>query len=850
MKKLLLLLMAILLFAPPRANAETKEFVLYDQSLTTLTYNFIKNGHQTNLTWSTLSPTTATTGNSSNGYIYKLRNLDAASKFDVSLTVENKGTAASLTHIGNTTATDRYLKLANNYYMTFSVGYGKITSVDVTIWSGSSNGSNSALFALAQNTNGTTASYKSNTRTWTLKNTDPNGIFTFGYQGQADISKIVVHCDVPEAVPTPEVDFHANADYGYIYDEQNGTLKIPHFYSDATKAAWMGTSSAYEQVYYTTSATAENFTASTSVLNLTNGVTTNWSTTSNESIKWVHVVPGLGLRFRTMPGNDKLDTAAPITLRMVTYNTATGLISPEKKVTISFYRFKSPDVDFETMKTENKTAKILRFDENSNTIYYSGYNPKVYLKDNTSLAAYKIKYSSDFQTIPTITTGTDYDNSKGIEFVNGAKDILPVDGTRNQVWYMAWKAQGVPQMTGNTYAYTLPASDYLTLNLVCEGNGSGEGGGNTAIPIAAPIVSTSDKCVSLSGGVRGYIKDQISVTIRSQHNWEEGETAGALQYQWADASNGVWAQTPDETLWKTATDGKYNVTGTGRLFVREYKEDYDPRTAYYDFNKIAVEKVRSLKYSDLLGVDDAATAITMTEPVRLIGSFPLSDENSNTQQGKNVYIMFFADKDGNVLRVHNEDAGENPWPYDEANRYKMFRNLTGELRKNKGMPELYLNNSSLDYSVFLDGPKEVSDPEFNLGDDYPTYIPTQSDKVPEISNYSKLMYFGPLRWNKKDETFDDNYGGSVKLYQRINTEITVDKLVERLNETGNGVQYRIAGYVGYADGAPVILPRAIVAAPRLLAPNPINENAAPNELIDMDVISDNLTITVDTEGLA
>ncbi|MDE5836528.1 MAG: chitobiase/beta-hexosaminidase C-terminal domain-containing protein, partial [Paramuribaculum sp.] len=60
----------------------------------------------------------------------------------------------------------------------------------------------------------------------------------------------------------------------------------------------------------------------------------------------------------------------------------------------------------------------------------------------------------------------------------------------------------------------------------------------------------------------------------------------------------------------------------------------------------------------------------------------------------------------------------------------------------------------------------------------------------------------------------------------------------------DGVQYRIAGYVGYADGAPVILPRAYVAAPLLRAPNPINDEAMPDQLIEMNVISNELELSV------
>ena len=541
-----------------------------------------------------------------------------------------------------------------------------------------------------------------------------------------------------------------------------------------------------------------------------------------------------------------------MTLRAVAYSSISDEFSPETSVKVKFVRLPELEYDFETMNAQNKTAHD--FVLKDGVLHYKGYSPKIYFKNDRKINStmFNLLYKIDF-TNPTATSTPNIALTGGpigpIEFINGTDDELPVGGSSNTinaslvVTTQEFTANNTAAM-GSFYWYAGAPGLISKFKIVSDNPSSGEA--VTLPKIAKPNITLSEsaKTATLSGGVYGYIASEIPVSVHSGYDWKDDGETGILKYQYADASNGIWQQTPsiNEDDWKEVpADGTIKVTGTARLFVREEKEGYETSDySFADFNKIAVEPVSSLNYNTLLGVDDAATAITMTEPVRLIGSFPLSDQ---TTSSSNVYLLFVADRDGNVLRVHIESDGDNPYSYDEY-KYMMLDGLTGVLRKNKEMPELYVNSPSLNYAAFLSDPYSAKD---KLGDDYPTYVPPTSTTVPTVADYSKLMYFGPLRWNKTDMNFADNDGNTVKLYQRIKTEVNVEQLEGRL---ADGVQYRIAGYVGYADGAPVILPRAIVAAPRLLAPNPINENAAPNELIDMDVISDNLTISVDTEGLA
>ena len=354
------------------------------------------------------------------------------------------------------------------------------------------------------------------------------------------------------------------------------------------------------------------------------------------------------------------------------------------------------------------------------------------------------------------------------------------------------------------------------------------GGGGVQL-VQAPLVNTIEdqSILTLAGDAVGFITNDVKVKMTSM-----ADNKGTVQYQFIPVTNNIWPQSPEEkdTDWKEwPANNKLPINATGRLFVREYVSGSECEVSRRDFSKIETTPLDNVAYNTLLNdVPDAASIVTITEPLRVVGFFPLSDDNTG-----NVYLMFVADKSGNVLRVHVE--GEDVQKYDEAYKgYQLIDGLTGVLRKNKEMPELFLTNGTIDYTPLISEP-------YDAPADYPAYEPEFVQRVPQITDYSKLMYFGPLRWNDDEKTFYDNDNNTVKLYQRIETGQSVDDFEKQLID---GVQYRIAGYVGYADGAPVILPRAYVAAPLLRAPNPINDEAIPDQLIEMNVISNELELSV------
>ncbi|MDE6651494.1 MAG: chitobiase/beta-hexosaminidase C-terminal domain-containing protein, partial [Paramuribaculum sp.] len=525
----------------------------------------------------------------------------------------------------------------------------------------------------------------------------------------------------------------------------------------------------------------------------------------------------------------------------------TKMVSDIKTITLRIKPISAPKVDIEKTKAANPEGTIT-FDEEKNTIYYTCNNPIICLDlekswtlpTGAAINGISYFYTTDgtdpkYTTSGTVnadtkTTTKKYDVGNTIQIQDYFEGGLePAPGTYHQIKAVAaFKGTNVNYWEKSNVLYYDENNLDPTIIHIVRGGASG-----ATKTFAAPTVTLNGNTTNLAGNVKGYLKTPtFNATITTVEGIKE-EEHGEIQYQLLDFD------TNETSEWTKFTEGgsiipeKFN----GRVVFREYKEDYDYIPVQFDLNYISTYPIDNLKYDYLLGLDDAATAITMTEPVRVIGSFKLIDDNENPND--NVYLLFVADKDGNVLRAHVESNNGNPFE-SAYNNYQLIDGLTGVLRKNKEMPELYVNSPSLDYSAFISAP-------YDAPETFATYVPDFVQRVPVISDYSKLMYFGPLRWDAEAKTLTDNEDNSVKLYQRIETGKTVEAFE---NELEDGEQYRIAGYVGYADGAPVILPRAYVGAPLLRAPNPINPDAAPGELIEMNVISSELELTAKNTGVS
>ena len=885
MKKLLLLLMAVLLFTPPRAKAETAKF--FDNTISVL--------EKADITYRLMEDTTKTVKYDPkvNKVVSNIYDITIDGKYHIKYTFPNfdtEGTKLSgislMSHA--TAATWRYIFLSDENNITISVDGGSINKLTVMGYSRKTPNASAYGYTNTSISHSMTCNYKPAESVGPKGKYDPYYIkdnvtredgtvhvqfksSTTSYNGICitgiEIEYEPLVCDPPLK---PKFDVKQDENLGF-----NFTPNADGFGGNLTFASvpllsknLIGLSTEEEgkiELYYTYN---KDIPTPDGAVTATSGAKDNW----------VKATPGEGLHLlEALPSpNDLKDAEHKFIIRAVAFRQKVS--EEETVVNATFKRPAAPTVDLEKTIEANKnsTGGSVWLDQNDpRKVYYGGFNPVLVLKTSLPVNGengYVVKYTTDF-TRPLGANGQTYD--KEISIVNGTVTQKPVVGYDNTIYVKSYvDLKETSTGTAQRYEDYYPSADYAEFHLIRQAEG-----GITSMPAPRVENDSKVKTVTLSGDATGFIADELTVTLKTTlSDINNVVKVKNMQYQWCPADNDVWVQTPndvegvfDESLgyipdgtWKNASGGvpSVQIKGTGRLFVREKAvgSDLPSEWTFYDYKKLDVTPIETLDYDELLKIDDASTAVKVDVPVRLIGSFALNGENSTTA-GNNVYLMFFADKEGNVLRVHNEAPGANPYPYDKC-KYRMFKDLTGVIRKNKGMPELYLNTPSLDYSQFLDG--GANNEGYNVTDlkelpaDYPMYAPKSTDKVPEAKDYSKLMYFGPMRWNKKNNEFTDNFGGTVKLYSRIVTEI--DKIygddddkngIVNLEESlADGVQYRIAGYVGYADGAYVIMPRAIVAAPRLLAPNPINPDAAPNQLIKMDVVSDELSISVNTEGLS
>ena len=891
MKKLLMLLMAFLLFAPPRAKAEDKTATIYSNKWRTYsaTNPQIQYKNAVTSAWTAYSPVANSSvypmlirSNVVEG-VQMLMTTTASSSYNMTLKGYTIGTAVSGTD-RYTNDYQRYIQLYKNAHVKFGGYFAKIKQVKITHNLNGLNGSmlyyvddaglgktfgTKAIVASGPVQGSATSSY-----TVTIDNPTSKNELEIWYTG-ANLNMFEIEVTYEETDPTPVENptVKYNEAYGIQKVKIDGedVYELPIDYHSQNLFSFILSGHA-DGLYYTFSEDIATIDNSNKASAMTWASQTNLN---NATTQWSALSSGVGVKFDGLSCTDAtLDDAKVFTIRAKAYSSVTDEWSDEVRVKAKFVRLPAPELDLEAMEANNKTASGFYYKDDE--LHYTGYNPSLYFKNPKGITAtstyIKLVYKTDYtsvtagQTTPALAFGAGTNGLTGpISISNGNADERPAKGASQTVYaativnnYLHTSTNN--QYTGNQYWWGGESNKIVKIKVISDNPAGEEEAPIQKIAKPAINLSESAKTATLSGGVYGYISSNILVNVNSGYDYDDYGT-GTLKYQYFDASNGSWVSTPsnDEDAWKDAPDGGIKVTGTGRLFVREEREGYEASDySFADFRKLETTKVNTLDREALLNLPSTAEAITIDMPVRLIGSFNYT-ENAGID-GKNVYLMFFADKDGNVIRVHNEDTGANPWPYDADNKYMMFKNLTGELIKNKEMPELYLNNSTLDYSVFLDGPYKAADLIANkdLEENYPMYEPTTSETVPVADDYSKLMYFGPLRWDAKENVFFDNQEGRVELYSRIETEI--DKIYNGAEfDNGvagleasliNGVQYRVAGYVGYANGAYVIMPRAIVAAPRLLAPNAINPDAAPNELIDMNVISDQLTITVNPEGLS
>ncbi|MDE6048262.1 MAG: hypothetical protein K2G09_01025, partial [Paramuribaculum sp.] len=874
MKKLLLLLMAVLLFAPPRANAATEKtlnfFVTKNSTpwtVTNDTYSANGVGFMYVDIFSSNTATAVTTGSnsaihnnniSSTVYIKNIEiknhatcshnHTQAAWKnfptnnFPITVTAikrnDGNSTSGKLVYTAGSSSKANQITLNRETGLNFAIQYGKITKVEIEFKSAVAN----ALVAcegtvrqLPSDDTATATSYvfvpADNSKIVSIANTAATATQPIG------LIKISYEEGTPPVPANPTVeDLKLVCDVKYGYAIEGNSIYVTGEPVSGNYGLW---TKAIKDIIAGTAiedatGLAYTFKDLTKPTDITGIKAVGTGNPINEWVKITNQVDSVGISFKELINktNEQIGTNQSYYLgliKFVAFNK--DLASDPLVLNVYIKRLPAPEIDLEKTCAVNGQS----FNTSTNELTYEKGNPTIYFK---SMANYlnwgniQAEYSIDDDTNWTTCKLENKTDEPKITISNWNNNPPYVkNGTANdiklRVKFTSNNASGRYDYYDENYGKTQPYVLIKTRSI-----------SNNVSSLTAPTISVTGKTVDLEGGVKGYLTlPTVSATMAKV----EGEVNGTLQFQVSTTTPP--AQVPDDNGWTNYTIQAFNQQVsdgfTGRIFFHEYKSGFNSSYSHVDLSKVSGTALTDISYGTLT---DAAvgtpvsegTAVTINGPLYVRGVY---ESNSPTASGKTGYVLFVTDKDGNAMRVNGEYTKGHAFNgIDFSGKNPVLASVTGVLTgQNKGFPELTLTTPAIDYTALLTAPIEG-------GDAAPEAETTFSL---EKKDFSKLMLFTNFTY-KGDDTFADRDGNLVKIYHRLGSSSDWDEITNYLDEN---VTYRVLGYVGYAPEGLVIMPLDAVPGLRLLAPNPINPEAAPGEFIEMNVISEKLTLTANLDGV-
>ena len=214
-------------------------------------------------------------------------------------------------------------------------------------------------------------------------------------------------------------------------------------------------------------------------------------------------------------------------------------------------------------------------------------------------------------------------------------------------------------------------------------------------------------------------------------------------------------------------------------------------------------------------------------------SCPLLIEGiQNTQN--NAKFMYVRDPQGNAIKFVNN--GSDIF-FNESNHYEVGQEIpaygiAGVYRHTEGWPQI---------EVYV-GP----------GDDYRRYSAEATEVMSGFAGYdparatfgaddfNRHVIVDHLTWTGHESKFTDADGNSLNAYGRFTAHQGI------LNGLTAGRAYTVEGFIGQIKGEPTLFPTGFAPEVRVLAPNPIIGEKDADGWIDVNVISDNVTLTINT----
>lgn len=213
-------------------------------------------------------------------------------------------------------------------------------------------------------------------------------------------------------------------------------------------------------------------------------------------------------------------------------------------------------------------------------------------------------------------------------------------------------------------------------------------------------------------------------------------------------------------------------------------------------------------------------------------SCPLLIEGiQNTQN--NAKFMYVRDPQGNAIKFVNN--GSDIF-FNNKNHYEVGQEIpaygiTGVYRHTEGWPqvEVYVGPGD-DYRRYSADASEVTT-------DFGDYDPAR--KTFGADDFNRHVIVNNLTWTGHESKFTDSEGNSLNAYGRFTAYQGI------LSGLTSGRTYNVEGFIGQIKGEPTLFPTKVSPEIVLLAPNPIVGEKDADGWIDVNVISDEVSIKMD-----
>ncbi len=418
MKKLLLLITALLALIPPlHAQVEMPFFLATDKGTTNTQAPQLKFTSATVTTRTNLTSTNPKLDSSTNRVDIKTL-YRTTSDYKDGILLDSEGTTMRIQGSG------RYLGFVSGSRLKFSMDYGVIEYIDITF---SAATGHTNLNGSENSTESTISSSTYQYRYTPIDNTKP---LILSAKGTGTIAEIKVTCKSGPSEPPTKPELLVEDGYYYNYDKASNRLGLTCL--PGTSCVKVPLPENATDIYYTFNADIDVPASLTETSELSWETDTKWVKYKDENSTSGYI------SFGAYQPQDIQDFAnKKFKLRVIAYGG--GQFSEELSTDCYFTHLPAPEVDVE--RTEAVAGKGQKYDAATNTLTYTGGNPEIYLKKVVNTISPLIYSRYAVNTDP-IEDGTNINTSDGsyqitVKNWDGNTNDYPEAGRRDKVKFVA-----------------------------------------------------------------------------------------------------------------------------------------------------------------------------------------------------------------------------------------------------------------------------------------------------------------------------------------------------------------------------------------------------------------------------